>query len=496
MIKAIKNDKIYKFQIKDNNILFDINSLNLFEIDKVTSEVIDKIIEYDLKPHRFREVAKRLSKKYKEETIKAIIFDLLNLKKRKLLFTTKRKTFNVKINSPNKPNLTSLILAVADDCNLKCDYCGVDAGKFGGAPAYMKPGIAKKAVDLLIDSSGKKQNLSICFHGGEPLLNLEIIKFIIEYSKTKASRLNKKIIFSILTNGTLLTANIINYFLQNKVRIHLSIDGPPSTHNRMRHFADGKGSFDVIKKNLRALFHLSYPYLKAEAVLTHYNLNYVKTAQYLLKMGFKDIKVAVVGPDYCGENVGGFLLDEKDRITSKKEYTKFIEYYLSTIITGKSFYFGDIIKRVNQLVNSHKRFSPCWVGLTSVYLTPQGDIYPCLNFRGEAMPKLGDLSQGINYSLQKRFLNFQLDKHPVCSQCWAKYLCGGMCWLQHNVSRIDDTSCLKEKACERLKGKYKMVMAFIIELNRKRPDIVNAFKTQNKKASKKLLNRVFQTNRF
>ena len=99
----------------------------------------------------------------------------------------------------------SMCLNVAHDCNLRCEYCFAAKGDFGKGRCLMPLEIGKKAIDFLIEKSGSRRNLELDFFGGEPLMNFDVVKGVIEYARSIEKQHNKNFRFTITTNGLLLT---------------------------------------------------------------------------------------------------------------------------------------------------------------------------------------------------------------------------------------------------------------------------------------------------
>jgi uncharacterized protein len=91
---------------------------------------------------------------------------------------------------------------------------------------------------------------NITFYGGEPLLNTDLIKHVVNFVKQVYY---KKTNFFITTNGTLLTEKIIDFLYENEFNITVSLDGPKSEHDRLRVFWNASGSFDLIWENLQRI---------------------------------------------------------------------------------------------------------------------------------------------------------------------------------------------------------------------------------------------------
>ena len=83
----------------------------------------------------------------------------------------------------------------------------------------------KKAVDFLLKNSGNRVNLEMDFFGGEPLMNFETVKKIVEYARSQEPIYNKKFRFTITTNGMLLTDDKIDFINREMSNVVLSIDG-------------------------------------------------------------------------------------------------------------------------------------------------------------------------------------------------------------------------------------------------------------------------------
>src|SRR5690606_19269031 len=98
-----------------------------------------------------------------------------------------------------------------EDCNLACRYCYVKNGQYQGKSDLMSVDIGKKAVDFLIQKSGVRSDLFLCFFGGEPLLNFEVIKEVVAYALEKGETNKKLFHFTMTTNGILLTDAVVEF---------------------------------------------------------------------------------------------------------------------------------------------------------------------------------------------------------------------------------------------------------------------------------------------
>ena len=99
----------------------------------------------------------------------------------------------------------SLVLNVANDCNLGCSYCFAAQGDYGAPRQMMDETTARRSVDFLLQNSGDSDSVTLVFFGGEPLMNLPLIRRLVVYANEAGDKAGKKVEFSVTTNATYLT---------------------------------------------------------------------------------------------------------------------------------------------------------------------------------------------------------------------------------------------------------------------------------------------------
>ena len=92
--------------------------------------------------------------------------------------------------------IKALCLHVAHTCNLNCSYCFASQGKYHGDRAVMSFEVGKRALDFLIEHSGKRRNLEVDFFGGEPLMNFQVVKDLVAYARSREKEAGKNFRFS------------------------------------------------------------------------------------------------------------------------------------------------------------------------------------------------------------------------------------------------------------------------------------------------------------
>ncbi len=116
--------------------------------------------------------------------------------------------------------LSNLTFIVTDDCNFNCAYCVQKKEKKTISNACIK-----KAVDFFYPFFKTDEKVHCGFYGGEPLMAYDRVKYAAQLVLEKNKTGNKKIEFSLTTNGTLLTDKMLDFFNQNHFALMLSFDG-------------------------------------------------------------------------------------------------------------------------------------------------------------------------------------------------------------------------------------------------------------------------------
>ena len=125
-------------------------------------------------------------------------------------------------------------------CNIRCTYCY----------AHNKPGkMTKETMHQMLDWLFHKQtteNFKCHFFGGEPMVMWDMIVDIVQLGNEMAANNNRKVDWSMTTNGTLLDDERLAWLKDNFTGFLLSIDGRPETHDKYRLGADGGGTHHLI----------------------------------------------------------------------------------------------------------------------------------------------------------------------------------------------------------------------------------------------------------
>jgi uncharacterized protein len=137
------------------------------------------------------------------------------------IFRTEYNYRKVNENSNFKKNIIkSIQINNINTCNLSCKYCFADLHN----KKVMDIKTAIKSIDFLFNNSNGADEVSITIIGGEPLLNINVFKKIVEYSRYKSKVYNRKLNIMTTTNGTLLKEETKNYLKENDINVMVSLD--------------------------------------------------------------------------------------------------------------------------------------------------------------------------------------------------------------------------------------------------------------------------------
>lgn len=415
---------IHQYKFGDLNIVLDVCSGAIHTVDDIAYDMISMFENHDRDS-----VISEICKSYPdvpEDEIWECCDQIAQLKEDGKLFVKdsfepmagalKAKTSGV---------IKALCLHIAHTCNLNCSYCFASQGKYHGERALMSFEVGKRALDFLIENSGSRRNLEVDFFGGEPLMNFDVVKRLVEYARSIEKEKNKNFRFTLTTNGVLVDDDVIDFANREMSNVVLSLDGRREVHDRYRVDYAGNGSWDKIvpkfQKFVAARGGKNY-YMRG--TFTHANPDFLEDIKVMLDLGFSELSME---PVVAAEGDPA-ALTEGDKAVVLDQYEKLAELMLRRDKEGKPFTFYHYMIDLKGGPCIYKRISGCGSGTEYMAVTPWGDLYPCHQFVGDEKFKLGDIWNGVsNTEIQKEFASCNVYAREECRDCWAKLYCSGGC---------------------------------------------------------------------
>ena len=124
-----------------------------------------------------------------------------------------------------------VLVSTTWDCNLECSYCFVARKSLNLSGGYMTTPVASKLVEALDHAFNDAETICIHLYGGEPLLNLPVIRTLLRKVSQKPKG---RFVFSITTNGTIRTPEVFELLDAGRFYVILSVDGPAHVHDSCR----------------------------------------------------------------------------------------------------------------------------------------------------------------------------------------------------------------------------------------------------------------------
>jgi len=326
--------------------------------------------------------------------------------------------------------LSTLVLEVAQDCNLRCTYCYADGGTYGAAPCLLAPETARRAVRYLLDNSGDRDHVTLIFFGGEPLLNMQAVRTATREAISYGRKMGKKVHFSLTTNGTLLDPEIVAFLHANHVSVAVSMDGPRDIHDHNRPDESGNGSYSEIVSRLAPLFEdASVPVAARVTLAPDQWHRVVEVFDHLTGLGFHEVGIAPVSP------VSKALLPTAEQDAALLEgFGQLAGRFVAHARKGFVMPFSNVLDLLGRIHLGQTKSLSCGAGFGYMAVDAKGGFFPCHRLTGEADFCTGSLETGINKDRINSCLgSLNEGREESCSKCWARTLCAGGCHYENHL---------------------------------------------------------------
>jgi len=458
-----KNPLFFKFSTEKNKYIYDTITNKIFKVDKLIYTVLD---DFFVLPEK--EIMEKYSGICAGAELKSALQNISKKIEQEGLFFPKGA---IKMKLPYEReeffsfydgDLEDLILNVTEDCNMRCTYCSFSGSYFyerRHQNKFMDSEMAIKVADFFRAHSRRRRRVYYTFYGGEPLLNFRVIKKVVEHVKSTEAR--REFFFGLSTNATVLNDELIDFLMENKFSLTVSLNGAQKVHDRYRVFANGSPSFQTVIKNLRKIRERDEEYYNENVAF-----NCTICPPYDL-MGISDffqtfdlVRNNSVRTNFVESSDTSFFdqFDEKD-LDLGDDWEKITALYTDQISQGngvsafvKSFFEKGIMRL-------HKRpmvsldgeihlMGMCTPGVRRLFVSPEGRFHICEKL-GYPFP-IGDVDSGFDFdgilSLLNRYISIN---QKDCTQCWAMRLCSTCFFHAKKNNKLDEKRrreyCMIEK---------------------------------------------------
>ena len=364
-------------------------------------------------------------------------------------------------NSPTA--ITRLVLLIAQTCNLKCSYCFSEVYMGSNADnRVMSPATACAAIEKAFRT--EPERLSIAFFGGEPLIGFHTIKEAVRASEEYClAHQAQAPTFEITTNGTLIDRKMTEFFKAHDFSVIISLDGPRHINDKQRPFSSGKGTYDVVKKNIDLLRGAGVV-ISIEAVFTDNHTNCRETVEstygFLCKLGARDIFLTPAMGGSPEKSLGGRLLADLEQ-----SYTASTERIMDSWLTDSPIRLTYWLDIVRTLLSRKGKTHFCGAGCAGITVDCSGRVFPCYNLISDGL-SMGSV-HGVTFPGQDfrrvtaLMRQTSKDSFPKCVKCWAKKLCSPCYGDTFGISKT--LSAPGESICTIIRAVAKTILLKVAE---------------------------------
>jgi uncharacterized protein len=324
-------------------------------------------------------------------------------------------------------------------CNLRCGYC-YNGEKFNRPMDWE---VARRAVDLAL--SGPRQRSQISFFGGEPLLEMGLMRRIVDYAEKEAQKKERKVRFVVTTNGTLLTGKRLDYLRAHRFHIGVSLDGNREAHDCYRRYPSGRSTHTRVSKNIAQAVE-RYKALEVIAVMDPKNVHLVdQSFRYIFDLGVRDMTFNMNYEADWDEAAGRRLEESFARLGAA---------VLEKARQGHHFTVNPLdAKIVTRLKGGYSCDDRCDFGCQELAVSPTGHFYPCerlISTDDNPEVQIGDVWSGVDVKQRDRLRNAKNEVQTDCEGCAVMDRCMFWCGCVNyastgRVDRVSGTLCWSEQ---------------------------------------------------
>ncbi len=301
----------------------------------------------------------------------------------------------------------TITLEVNQICNLRCSYCYLGEK----SNRIMTDKVAHQGLEIafLNVEKHKDRRLWVDFVGGEALLSFSFLRKLVEYIEKTATERNITVSYSITTNGSIMTNEILVWLIKNRVHLKLSIDGKAEIHDRNRKTIAGAGSYASIAKNIA--FFKEYEtqaeqYIQVAHVITQNNYEeaFESVSHLVENLGFKVVDSSI-------DVVHRWTKEQLDRLAD--EWKRILLYFIKRSKEGNEFLWGPFLDL--QKYDKVEKSGFCGVGIIRTYISVDGKIFGCAANLAES-GCLGDVERGVSIEKIKQYRQLA-QSTEICLDC-------------------------------------------------------------------------------
>jgi len=322
-----------------------------------------------------------------------------------------------------------VVVNITTTCNLRCKYCFADCEPQKGE--FMQEDVMRRVIEEMLSMPSNRITFEL--QGGEPLCYKTGMRRFIEISEELNKEKGKSIQYRAVTNGTLIDDEFIDLAKKYNIRFGVSLDGPKDMTDQVRLRADGTGAFDDIVAGIRRAREAGLKIDGSVCTLGQHNCHEgVRIAEFFSQLGiaFKPRPANILGREIEAMTTtksGEWAEAYKTLYRKSKE--------LGTTNFSIHIYEENVYTPVRDYICLRY---PCGAAREILSVNPDGTVYPCDGFKGEARFSMGNIKdESIQSMLKKDWVvelrNRTAESIKKCKSCLYRGMCCSCCYSAYGA---------------------------------------------------------------
>lgn len=335
-------------------------------------------------------------------------------------------------------------LFLTQRCNLSCDYCYI-----GKTADRMSLDVADQIINFAYRNTPLSEDIDIGFFGGEPLLEFPLLEEVTRRIQAHQGFDPGRVKLSVVTNGTLLTAEIAHFLRQHRIAITISCDGPADVHDKHRRFPDGRGTSKAVEGGIQTALSV-LERVPVNAVYRPDTMEYLpEVIDYFSSLGVRQI---YLNADFSA------CWAEKDVRRIAPIFQRLANRYMDFYRAGLPHFISLIDSKITVMLRGgYQPLERCRMGTGEFAFAPSGHVFPCERLAA-AEPQthsIGSINGMIRIGpLREHFASGPSINAP-CVSCGLQPYCVNWCgcsnyFMTGFYNRVSPFLCETEQALIKL----------------------------------------------
>lgn len=320
------------------------------------------------------------------------------------------------------PQITDVSIDLPGACNMGCTYC-FEKPLFSRI-GRMSEETVEQTLDFAFRTAKGAPKLVLHFGSGEPTIAFDQLRSLVAKALERGAQIGQDVSFELTTNATLVTPEIARFFADHPFNIRVSCDGPREIHDRFRPMANGRASYPLVERGLRILLGVLPDRVTVNSVFCS-GTRLIGLWQWAKSLGIRHYHAIKVG----SAEKDDVALAERDLSDFIGDTRAIADEIFNELSAGcRPIDYHPLAKTVRRMMLPQPITRFCGVAGSYVGVAADGAVYPCFRHLSLEDYRLGHVSTGIDDDRRRSYRSAEaaeVDRRPVCSSCWARYICGG-----------------------------------------------------------------------